>query len=357
VTRDLARPSLYWLLVFVPISVVAVIAVRQPLIVFVTACLAIIPLAGLIGRSTNVLAIHSGPRIGGLLNATFGNFTELVVAVLLVADGEFEIAKASLIGSIIGNIVLVMGAAFLAGGLRHKELLFSHRSAGVQTSSLLLAVLALVMPALFVNLNPDTSGQRLVVSVVVAGVLITVYVAALVFTNVTHSDLFGVPATDEQPEWSRDRAILVLLVSAVVVGVEAEFLSSSIQPTVVTLGFSPIFVGMFVVAIVGNAAEHTSAVMFALRNKMDVAVEIAFGSSTQVALFVAPLLVFISLLIGHPMDFVFSTFEVAAVSLSALIVAVTVRDGRANWLEGLQLLGAYVILGVSFFFVGGQGGH
>jgi Ca2+:H+ antiporter len=352
-----ARPSLYWLLVFVPISLAAVFVVRQPLVVFVTACLAIVPLAGLIGRSTASLAIHSGPRVGGLLNATFGNLTELVIAVLLVSAGEFEVVKASLIGSIVGNIVLVTGAAFFAGGLRHKELFFSNRSAGVQTSSLLLAVLALLMPALFVDLNPNTGGERLIVSVVVAAVLIGLYVAALLFTNVTHSHLFRAPTSAEKAEWSRGRAVAVLLVTAIVVGVEAEFLTSTIGPTVAALGVSRIFIGMFVVAIVGNAAEHAAAVLFAIRNKMDIALEIAFGSSTQIALFVAPLLVFVSLAIGHPMDFVFSPFEVAAVGLSTVIVAVAISDGRTNWLEGLQLLGAYVILAVSFFFVGGPAGH
>jgi Ca2+:H+ antiporter len=352
-----ARPSLYWLLVFVPISLIAVFGVRRPLFVFVTACLAIVPLAGLIGRSTASIAIHSGPRVGGLLNATFGNLTELVIAVLLVSAGEFEVVKASLIGSIVGNIVLVTGAAFFAGGLRHKELFFSNRSAGVQTSSLLLAVLALLMPALFVDLNPNTGGQRLVVSVVVAAVLIGRYLAALLFTNVTHSHLFRSPTMAEQAEWSRGTALAILLVTAIVVGVEAEFLTGSIGPTVAALGVSRIFIGMFVVAIVGNAAEHAGAVLFAIQNKMDIALEIAFGSSTQIALFVAPLLVFVSLLIGRPMDFVFSPFEVAAVGLSTVIVAVAVVDGRTNWLEGLQLLGAYVILAVSFFFVGGSTGR
>ena len=350
-TQTVARPSLYWLLIFIPISFAAELLGWTPIAVFTTACLAIIPLAGLIGRSTGSLAVHSGPRVGGLLNATFGNFTELVVAVLLVSAGEFEVVKASLIGSIVGNILLVMGASFFVGGLRHKEQLFSNRSAGVQTSSLLLAVLALVMPALFVDLSPNTSGQRLAVSVVVAAVLITLYASALVFTNVTHSHLFRVAATDEEAEWSRGLAIAVLCVSAVVVGIEAEFLTRTIEPTVETLGISRVFIGMFVVAIVGNAAEHASAILFALKNKMDVAIEIAFGSSTQIALFVAPLLVFVSLIVGRQMDFVFSPFEVAAVGLSTLIVAVAAMDGRTNWLEGLQLLGAYVILGISFFFV------
>jgi Ca2+:H+ antiporter len=351
VPRLPVRPSLYWLLVFVPVSLVAVLFVHEAPVVFVTSSLAIVPLAGLIGRSTDSLATHAGPRVGGLLNATFGNLTEVVVAVMLVSAGEFVVVKASLIGSIIGNIVLVMGAAAFAGGLRRKELEFSMQSAGMQTSSLLLAVLALMMPALFVQLNPDTYGERLVISVVVASVLIVLYGAALVFTYVTHAHLFRVPGAREQPEWSMPRSIAVLAVSGVVVGIESEFLTSSIEPTVQAFGISRVFIGMFVVAIVGNAAEHASAVMFALRDKMDVALEIAFGSASQIALFVAPLLVFVSLIIGRPMDFVFSPFEVAAVALSTIIVAVAIRDGRTNWLEGLQLLGAYVILAVSFFFV------
>jgi len=356
VIQAVARPSIYWLLVFVPISVTVELVGGQPLAVFATACLAIVPLAALIGRSTESLAAHSGPRVGGLLNATFGNLTELVVAVLLVSAGEFEVVKASLIGSIVGNMVLVMGASFFAGGLRHKELFFSNRSAGLQTSSLLLAVLALMMPALFVNLRSNTTDQRLVVSVGVAAVLIALYLAALLFTNVTHSQLFRAPTEDEEAEWSMARAITILMATALVVGLESELLVRSIEPAIEALGISRVFIGMFVIAIVGNAAEHSSAVVFALRNKMDVSLEIAFGSSTQIALFVAPLLVFVSLALGKPMDFVFSPFEVAAVALSTLMVAVAVMDGRTNWLEGLQLLGAYVILGVSFFFVGGPVG-
>ncbi|MBO0684999.1 MAG: calcium/proton exchanger [Candidatus Dormibacteraeota bacterium] len=345
------RPSLNWLLIFVPLSLVAVFVIRQPTLVFLTACLAIIPLAGLIGRSTDSLATHAGPRVGGLLNATFGNLTELVVAVLLVSHGEFQVVKASLMGSIIGNIALVLGASWFAGGLRRKELEFSARSAAMQISSLLLAVLALMMPALFVALNPDTGIERLEISLVVATVLIVLYVSALVFSYVTHAHLFRTPVAREQAEWPLGQALLVLAASAVVVGVESEFLTNSIEPTVAALGISRIFIGMFVVAIIGNAAEHASAVMFALRDKMDTANEIAFGSATQIALFVAPLLVFVSVAIGRPMDFVFSPFEVAAVGLPTIIVAVAVMDGRTNWLEGLQLLGAYVILAVSFFFV------
>jgi Ca2+:H+ antiporter len=348
----LPRPSIYWLLVFVPISLAVGVAGSAPLAVFVTAGLAIVPLAAVIGRATESLAIRSGPRLGGLLNATFGNITELILGVLLVAAGEFEVVKASLIGSIIGNLVFVLGASFLVGGLIHKELRFSARSAGVQTVSLLVAVLGLVMPALFVNLEPSSGRERLTISVVVAGVLIISYVASLLFTQVTHATIYNVPAGDEETDWSRRRAMLTLALGAAVVGVESELLVRSLEPTIATVGLSRVFVGVFVVAIIGNAAEHASAVFFAVRDRADVTMEITLGSSTQIALFVAPLLVFVSLFLHRPMDFVFSPLEVVALGLATLIVGLIARDGRGNWLEGLQLLGVYVILAVSFFYVG-----
>jgi Ca2+:H+ antiporter len=346
------RFSIYWLLIFVPVSLGAQVQGGMPLLVFLTSCLAIVPLAGLIGRATDSLAIHSGPRIGGLLNATFGNITELILGVLLVAAGEFDVVKASLIGSIIGNLVFVFGAALLAGGMRHKELRFSARNAGVQTVSLMLAVLGLVMPALLVGEESTRPYERLVLSAVVAAVLMTVYVAALLFMQVTHAHLFRGPESHEQAEWSPRRAMLMLAAGAVLVGVESELLVGSLEPTVAALGLSRIFVGLFIVAIIGNAAEHASAVFFALRDKMDVTVEITLGSSTQIALFVAPLLVFVSLFLRRPMDFLFSPLEVVAVGLATVIVGLIARDGRGNWLEGLQLLGAYAILAMSFFFVG-----
>jgi Ca2+:H+ antiporter len=350
--QGMPRPSVYWLLVFVPVSFVFEFVLKQPVAIFATSCVAILPLAALLGRATDELAIHSGPRVGGLLNATFGNITELIISILLVAAGEFTVVKASLIGSIVGNLFLVLVASILAGGLRFREQEFSVRSAGVHSSSLLLAVAALLMPAIFVNTTPSTPSQRLVISAVVAVVLIVLYGAALLFTLVTHVHLFRAPASDEQADWSFRRAILVLLLAAIVVGVESEFLVGSLEPTVRSLGLSKVFVGLVIVAIIGNAAEHASAVFFAIRNKMDVAVEISFGSSTQIALFVAPLLVFVSLAIGRPMDFVFSGLEVVAVALATIIVAAIVVDGRSNWLEGAQLLGAYVIIATTFFFVG-----
>jgi Ca2+:H+ antiporter len=349
------RPKLDWLLVLVPVSIVAKVFTDNELAIFFTSALAIVPLAGLIGRATDQLALHAGPRIGGLLNATFGNVTELVISVFLILNNQIEVVKASLTGSILGNLLLVLGLAFFVGGLRHKEQVYSERAASVHTSSLVLAVIGLLMPALFVltTSGPQTFVEREVVSGTVAVVLIALYAAALIFTLVTHEHLFRTPASEEKPLWSSRRAILLLLVATVFVALESELLVGSLEPAIADLGLSKFFVGLILVPIIGNAAEHSSAVLFALKDRVDVTLEIAIGSSVQVALFVAPALVFISLIVGHPMDFIFSPFEVAAVGVSTLIVAIVIRDGRSNWLEGAQLLGAYAIMAISFFFVRG----
>jgi Ca2+:H+ antiporter len=345
------KPSLDWLLVLVPVAVVLDVTSASDIAVFAISALAILPLAGIIGRSTEQLALHTGPRIGGLVNATFGNVTELIIAIFLIADHKVEIVKASLTGSIIGNLLLVLGLSFFVGGLKHEEQHYNARSASVHATSLVLAVTGLLMPALFAFGGRETFIEREVVSVTVAVVLITLYVAALVFTLVTHEHLFRTPSPEEHPSWSKGRAIGVLLAATTLVALMSEILVGSLEPALADLGMSELFVGLIVIPIIGNAAEHSSAVMFALRDKVDVTLEIAIGSSTQIALFVAPALVFISLLVGQPMDFVFSTFEVAAVGLSTILVFMISSDGRSNWLEGAQLMGAYVIMASSFFFV------
>jgi Ca2+:H+ antiporter len=345
------RPGLNWLLVFAPASLVAELS-HQPLLVFISSGLAIIPLAGLIGQSTDQLAIRVGPRLGGLLNATFGNLTELIVGVLLVLAGEFEVVKASLIGSIIGNLLLVLGVAFAVGGFTHVEQRFNARAAGVHSASLLLAVTGLAVPALLAGTNSQlASSHKEVVSAGVAATLILLYLAALLFMQYTHEHLFRTPESTEQPDWSTRLAIAVLLGSALLVGLESELLVSALDPALKTLGLSPLFVGLILIPIIGNAAEHSSAVLFALRNKLDVTLEIAVGSSTQVALFLAPALVFISLALGRPMDFIFQGFEVGAVALATVIVAIISLDGRSNWLEGLQLVSVYVIIALAAFFL------
>ncbi|HLQ61429.1 MAG TPA: calcium/proton exchanger [Candidatus Acidoferrales bacterium] len=352
-TRGGLRPSLDWLLVLVPVSLGAAILYRDQVFIFVSSALAIVPLAGLLGRSTEELAKRAGPKVGGLLNATFGNLTELILAILLLLAGEFEVVKASLIGSVLGNLLLVLGLSFLVGGVRFKEQTFNSRAAGVHATSMLLAVMGLMMPALFVLTNPGQGpDRREVISVVVAVVLIALYGAALVFTLRTHEHLFRTPGKGEVPDWSLRRAVLVLLGAAVLVGIESELLVSSLEPAVHGLGLPKLFVGLILVPIIGNAAEHSSALLFALKDKIDVALEISIGSSTQIALFVAPALVFISLLIGHPMDFIFSPFQVAAVAIATVIMAIVSLDGRSNWLEGAELVGAYAIVAVSFFYLG-----
>ena len=346
------KPSLDWLLVLVPVSVALKLAGGADLAIFVTSAAAILPLAGLIGRSTEQLALHTGPRVGGLINATFGNVTELIIAVFLILDDKIEIVKASLTGSILGNLLLVLGVSFFVGGLRHKEQHYNAHAASVHSTSLVLAVTGLLMPALFaLGAHGETVVQREVVSGTVAAVLIGLYLAALAFMLITHEHLFRTPEEGEAPIWSRRRAVVMLLVATAFVALESEFLVSSLEPALADIGLSEFFVGLILIPIVGNAAEHSSAVLFAVRNKLDVTLEIAIGSSTQIALFVAPALVFISLAVGHPMDFVFSTFEVAAVALSTVLVFMISSDGRSNWLEGAQLIGAYLIMAVSFFFV------
>jgi Ca2+:H+ antiporter len=347
----LRTPSLDWLLVFVPVSLVADLF-GHTVVVFITSALAIVPLAGLIGRSTDQVARRVGPRLGGLLNATLGNVTELIVCVLLISAGNFSIVKASLIGSIIGNQLLVLGISFVVGGIHHKEQLFSSRAAGVHSSSLLLALAGLLMPALLILTTPEVGFvQKEVMSGVVAIVLILMYLAALAFTQITHPHLFRSADEPEAPTRTLRRSVVVLAVAAGLVGVESELLVSSLTPAITVLHLPSIFVGLILIPIIGNAAEHASAVFFAAKDRVDLTLEIAVGSSTQIALFVAPILVFISLAIGHPMDFVFTAFEIAVVSLATLIVALISLEGRSNWLSGVQLVGAYTVIAAAAFFI------
>ena len=349
--KRLGTPSLDWLLVFVPVSLVADL-LGQTEVVFITSALAIVPLAGLIGRSTDQVARRVGSRLGGLLNATLGNITELIVCVLLINASNFSIAKASLIGSILGNLLLVLGLSFLVGGVQHKEQSFNSRAAGVHSASLLLAVAGLLMPALLILTTPQVGfTEKEVLSGVVAIVLILMYLAALAFTQITHPHLFRPPDESEAPTRTLRRSVIMLAVAAGLVGVESELLVSSLTPAITALHLPPIFVGLILIPVIGNAAEHASAVYFAAKDRLDLALEIAVGSSTQIALFVAPILVFISLALGHPMDFVFSAFEIAVVSLATLIVALISLEGRSNWLSGVQLLGAYIVIAAAAFFI------
>lgn len=346
------KPSIDWLLVFVPVSIGADIE-HLEVVTFITAALAVVPLAGLIGRSTEQLAARVGPGRGGLLNATFGNLTELIVAALLVRSGQFAVAKASLTGSITGNLLLVLGLAFVAGGVGRSEQRFSSRSAAVHSASLVLAIGGLLMPAILVITTPQVShADTEAISILVGAVLIVTYMLMLLFTQKTHSHLFESAGEGLVANWTARRSAAVLLSAAVLVGVESEILVSSLQPALATLHIPAMFVGLILIPIIGNAAEHSSAITFAMRDRMNITLEIAIGSSSQVALFVAPALVFISLALGHPMDFVFTSFEIATLIVATFIVTLTCTDGRSNWLEGVQLVGTYVVIAAAAFFVG-----
>jgi Ca2+:H+ antiporter len=345
------RPKLEWLLAFVPLGIVLELVHANPVAIFVVSSLAILPLAGLIGHATEDLAARVGPQKGGLLNATFGNVTELIIAFFLILDNQLGVVKASITGSIIGNILLVLGAAFLAGGWKHEEQQFNRASAGLHSASLVIAVVGLLMPALFA-LSPEATNFRTeAVSVGVAIILISVYALSLFFSLKTHKNFFRSDFDHGTAKWTAKRAVGMLAGATVLVALMSEFLVGALEPTVEKLGISKLFVGLIVVPIVGNAAEHSSAILLAVKNKMDVSIEIAIGSSTQIALFVAPMLVFLSLIVGHPMDFIFSGFEIAAVGFSSAILGFIALDGRSNWLEGVQLLAAYAIMAVSFFFL------
>jgi Ca2+:H+ antiporter len=359
----------YLLLPFIPVAIVLEVAHASALVIFVASALGVIPTAALMGRATEELAARSGPGIGGLLNVTFGNAPELIIAFFALNEGLQEVVKASLIGSILGNILLVMGLAMLVGGLKYPKQVFDRTAASTQAGMLLLAVVALIGPAVFQLVHggglpgPAEEHHRFSkdlehMSIVVSLVLLATYAAGLVFSLRTHSDLFN-PVHHEPGEsgghgeaWTVRRAVIMLAIAGVAVGVMSEILVGSISEASEQVGLSPFFVGLIVVAIVGNAAEHWVAVYFAARNKMDLAVNIAIGSSAQIALFAAPVLVLLSFFVGDfPMALVFNGFELAAVLLAVLIAIHVAQDGESNWFEGLQLLSVYLVLGAVFFFV------
>jgi Ca2+:H+ antiporter len=353
----------YLLTPLIPLAVVLELVGSSATLVFAASALGIIPTAALMGRATEELAARSGPGIGGLLNVTFGNAPELIIALFALGQGLHEVVKASIIGSIIGNILLVLGAAMLAGGLGRDKQVFSRTSASVQTSMLLLAAAALLMPAIFELVEGQglpKPGAEIVdygstvehLSLAVAIVLIATYVLGLVFSLKTHRDIFNPEYEDEDSwGWSVRTSVIALAIAGVLVGLMSEVLVGSITEASEAAGLSEFFIGVIVVAIVGNAAEHWVAVLVAMKNKMDLAVNIAIGSSAQIALFVAPMLVLASLVIGPgPLALVFNGFELGALLLAVLIANYVSQDGESTWFEGVQLLAVYAVLGLAFYY-------
>ena len=346
----------------IPAAIALELGHAEPTLIFLAAALGIVPTAAMMGKATEELASRSGPGIGGLLNVTFGNVPELIIAFFALLEGLQEVVKASIIGSIIGNILLVLGAAMLVGGLGREKQKFSQTAAHAQSAMLLLALAALVMPAVYQlvvgNGLPKPTAEDInygseveYLSLSVAIVLIFSYICGLVFSLKTHRDLFNPDYDEETSGWSVRRGVITLAVAGVLVGIMSEVLVGSIAEAAESIGLSEFFIGAIVVAIVGNAAEHWVAVLVAYKNKMDLAVNIAIGSSTQIALFVAPVLVLLSFGFGdHPMALVFNGFELAAVILAIMIANRVTSEGESNWFEGIQLLAVYVILALAFAF-------
>jgi Ca2+:H+ antiporter len=356
------RPSLWWLLVCVPIAALLerLAPERQPWI-FGVSCLAIVPLAGLMGRATEQLAERAGEGIGGLLSGTFGNAAEMIIAAMALRRGLIPVVKASLTGSIVGNVLLVLGVSVLSGGLRHPHQRFNATAARSQATMLILAAIGLIAPAAFHHLAGRgglLAEGRL--SLDISLVLLATYVCGLLFSLVTHRSLFA-GETDPAHRshravagrpWPLSRALGTLLVATALIAWMSEILVGAVEETARALGMTDVFVGVIVVAIVGNAAENSTAVLAALRNRMDLSVAIAVGSSVQIAIFVAPILVLLSYAIApRPMDLVFTVPEVLAVTLAVAVASQIAGDGESNWLEGAQLLAVYAILGLVFFFL------
>ena len=357
--RYLTQSKLNLLVVFLPIALALRFMGGGEVPIFVTSLLAILPLAALIGHATDEAAKYVGPGIGGFLNATFGNATELIIVLLALNRGLVEVVKASISGSILGNILLVLGLAMLVGGWGRLKQEFNRTHAGASAIMLFLAVVALVMPDIYaLAVAQGTGGDGhdapnvMPLSVMVAVVLLIVYAASLVFSLRTHRELLSGVGHEEQepPHLSKRSAIILLGIATVLTALAAETLVGSIEVAGHQLGMSEFFIGIVVVAVIGNAAEHFAAVWLARENKMDLAVTIAITSGTQIALLVAPIAVLASLVFGHPMPLVFNHFELGAIMLSVIAVAIVTLDGESNWFEGLQLLAIYVIMAIVFFF-------
>ncbi|MGG6270775.1 calcium/proton exchanger [Leptolyngbya sp. AN03gr2] len=353
------------LLVMIPVSIAAHYLHWGALVVFGTAAVAILPLAAWMGTATEEIAVVVGPTLGGLMNATFGNATELIIALVALNAGLVDVVKASLTGSIIGNLLLVMGLSMLLGGLRYKEQEFQPIVARVNASSMNLAVIALLLPtAVNITSSGIESKTLQTLSVAVAIVLITVYALTLLFSMKTHTYLYDVGTAENSKaeelaeanlshEGKKPNLVLwsiVLLICTVFVAIESELLVDSLEVATEKLGLTALFTGVILLPIVGNAAEHATAVTVAMKDKMDLSLSVAVGSSLQIALFVAPVLVIIGWFTGQPMDLDFNPFELVAVAVAVLITNSISSDGRSNWLEGTLLLAAYLVLGLAFYF-------
>lgn len=352
---------LYALLVFVPLAVVAELAGWSPGLILISSALGMIPLAGLMGEATEELAALTGPKLGGFLNATLGNAAELIITLVALNAGKVTLVKASITGSILGNLLLILGFSVLLGGFKNGFLRFDRTLAGVSATMMILAVIGLIVPTVFEAFHgPEHLAEDLEnLSLGVAGVLLLLYILSVAFTFTSSFTVRekgtaapGGEIMQHKAQWSLPVALAVLTGSTVAIVFLSEFLVGAVEPVVHEWGISEFFIGIILVPIVGNVAEHLVGVQMAVKNRMDLSLSISLGSSMQIALFVAPLLVFVSLFVGpEPMNLYFETFEVVALGVSVLIAALISLDGESHWLEGAQLLAVYAILGIAFFFL------
>jgi len=372
--------ALYLLVICALIALLLEFTHSEPLLVFIFAAIGLIPLAKLIGQSTEHLATHYGPTVASLLNVTFGNAAEIIIGIAAISAGLLNLVKASIIGSIIGNILLVFGLSLIAGGLKHKEQFFNKENTGYQSSMLFLAIIGLAVPTILAATTTKVGhqGNIQIISDVLAFVLLGVYIASIIFTFFTHKHLFLMSSMEREERndderrnqrskisedlvddrvqsndlyWSKKRSIILLGVSIIGVIIVSEVLVSSVEVTIKKFGFSEIFVGAIIVGIVGNAAEHSSAIMLARKDKLDLSIGIAAGSGTQVAIFVVPILVIAGIVANRHFNLVFTIYELAAVFLSVIILNLIAHDGKSNWFEGIMLTAVYIIIAVGFFFI------
>lgn len=358
--------AVYFLIVFAPIAVILDQAHADHIILFALSIIALIPLAKLIGDSTEHLATHYGTTLGSLLNVTFGNAAEIIISIVAINAGLIDLVKASITGSILGNIMLIFGLSIIAGGLRHKEQIFNRENAGLQSSLIFLAIIGLAIPTilsttLLKSTDIENQVKIQILSDFVAILLLCVYVAGIIFTFFTHKHLF-VTARDSEVEqttmeqnhrhWSKTKSFVMLTISMVGVVVVSEILVGSVEETSKQFGFGELFVGAIIVGIVGNAAEHSSAILLARKGKIDLSIGIAAGSGTQIALFVVPILVFVGIISGQPFTLEFTLYELVTLFLAAIIMNLIAHDGKSNWFEGIMLTAVYIIIALGFYFIG-----
>ncbi len=347
------------MLIFVPLTLLAEYVLHaEPLLIFISAALAIIPLAKYIGEATEELAVHTGPRVGGLLNATLGNAAELIITIFALREGLVDLVRASITGSILGNLLLVLGLSLLVGGLRNGSQAFSRRNAAMNATLLVLAVVALLIPSLFDVALQDDLAAEVGLSEGVAVVMIVLYGLSVIysFTRRNEDERIGgtrEPAAEDihEAKWTVQQSLIVLALATVGIAFMSEMLVGAVTHVTETIGLTELFLGIIIIPLVGNVAEHLVAVQVAYKDKMELSLAVSLGSSLQIALFVAPALVFISLFFGEPLLLVFNNFELVALVGASLIAAFIAQDGESNWLEGALLLGVYLMIGMAFYFV------